>query len=47
MDFGGSSSFGNIPPVFSGVLYEQWIVKMKAYLRVFGLWEIVELDTQP
>ncbi|XP_017976374.1 PREDICTED: uncharacterized protein LOC108661903 [Theobroma cacao] len=39
-----SSGFSvTAPPVFSGENYAIWAVKMKAYLRAFDLWEIVEM----
>ncbi|GKV39615.1 hypothetical protein SLEP1_g47362 [Rubroshorea leprosula] len=41
------SSFTTKTPVFNGHNYPVWSVKMKAYLRAFDLWEVVETDQQP
>ncbi|XP_047262146.1 uncharacterized protein LOC124898601 [Capsicum annuum] len=30
------------PPIFSGENYHFWAIKMKAYLKVLNLWDIVE-----
>ncbi|GAV57492.1 DUF4219 domain-containing protein [Cephalotus follicularis] len=35
------------PPVFRGENYEFWSVKMKAFLRAYDLWEIVEKGYEP
>ncbi|EOY03795.1 Uncharacterized protein TCM_018982 [Theobroma cacao] len=35
------------PPVFTRENYSIWIVKMKAYLRAFDLWEIIEVGKNP
>ncbi|GKV53769.1 hypothetical protein SLEP1_g60284, partial [Rubroshorea leprosula] len=40
-------SFTAKTPVFAGQNYTVWAVKMKAYLRAFELWEVVEIDRQP
>ncbi|TYH07113.1 hypothetical protein ES288_A08G207200v1 [Gossypium darwinii] len=32
------------PPVFTGENYPIWTVKMKAYLRAFDLWDVVETN---
>ncbi|GLU17722.1 hypothetical protein SLE2022_340780 [Rubroshorea leprosula] len=40
-------SFTAKTPVFAGQNYTVWAVKMKAYLRAFELWEVVETDRQP
>ncbi|EOY13034.1 Uncharacterized protein TCM_031541 [Theobroma cacao] len=43
-----STSFNVVaPPVFNGDNYTIWAVKMKAYLRVFDLWEVVEVGGDP
>ncbi|EOY20979.1 Uncharacterized protein TCM_012294 [Theobroma cacao] len=43
-----SSSFNAIaPPIFTRENYVIWPVKMKAYLRVFDLWEMVEVGGDP
>jgi len=34
------------PPVFSGENFEIWSVKMKSYLEVSGLWEVVITEIQ-
>ncbi|GKV36117.1 hypothetical protein SLEP1_g44285 [Rubroshorea leprosula] len=41
------SSFTAKTPVFNGHNYPVWSIKMKAYLRAFNLWEVVETDQQP
>lgn len=41
------TSFTLKAPVFSGQNYVIWSVKMKAYLRVFGLWDVVESNAEP
>ncbi|EOY32548.1 Uncharacterized protein TCM_040529 [Theobroma cacao] len=35
------------PPVFNGNNYPMWAVKMKAYLKAFDLWEVVEVGGDP
>lgn len=35
------------PPVFSGENYPIWSVKMKAYLKAYDLWEVVETGRDP
>ncbi|GKV37176.1 hypothetical protein SLEP1_g45235 [Rubroshorea leprosula] len=45
MEYG--SSFMAKTPVFNGHNYPVWLVKMKAYLKAFNLWEVVETDQQP
>uniref|UniRef100_A0A2C9W9C5 DUF4219 domain-containing protein n=1 Tax=Manihot esculenta TaxID=3983 RepID=A0A2C9W9C5_MANES len=34
-------------PVFSGVGYAIWTMKMKAYLKAFDLLEVTETDSEP
>ncbi|EOY05264.1 CCHC-type integrase-like protein [Theobroma cacao] len=34
------------PPLFDGINYSVWAVQMKAYLRGFNLWDVVENDTE-
>ena len=34
-------------PIFSGVLYHIWAVKMKTYLKSQGLWKVVKTDESP
>ena len=34
------------PPLFNGENYQVWAVKMKAYLRVLGLWQWIEAEKQ-
>ncbi|XP_017617767.1 uncharacterized protein LOC108462312 [Gossypium arboreum] len=36
-----------VPPVFNGEGYHIWVLKMKTYLQVFDLWEVVNLDVEP
>nr|KYP55940.1 hypothetical protein KK1_002167 [Cajanus cajan] len=35
------------PPVFTGKNYEIWAVKMRAQLRAYDLWEVVETGVEP
>ena len=35
------------PPVFTGKNYEIWAVKMKAQLRAYDLWDVVETGAEP
>ncbi|KAL4354076.1 hypothetical protein GQ457_06G014380 [Hibiscus cannabinus] len=35
------------PPIFVGENYHLWVVKMKTYLQVYDLWEVVEIDRDP
>ena len=39
-----SSSASLAPPVSSGLNYQAWVVKMKAYLRGLGVWQYVDED---
>lgn len=42
-----SSFFSTKSPVFTGINYGIWAMKMATYLRAFDLWEIVESNRQP
>ncbi|WRX23008.1 protein of unknown function DUF4219 - like 5 [Theobroma cacao] len=35
------------PPIFSGVNYPVWAVKMRTYLKAFDLWESIESGEAP
>ncbi|GKV31756.1 hypothetical protein SLEP1_g40423 [Rubroshorea leprosula] len=41
------SNFTPKTPCFIGQNYFAWSVKMKAYLRAFDLWDVVENDKEP
>ena len=41
------ASFSSKSPIFTGVNYGVWAVKMKIYLKAFDLWEDVEDDREP
>jgi len=41
------SAFSSKSPIFTGVKYGVWAVKMKIYLKAFDLWEDVEADREP
>ncbi|KAK5784359.1 hypothetical protein PVK06_038882 [Gossypium arboreum] len=36
-----------VPPVFNGEGFHIWVVKMRTYLQVFDLWEVVNTDADP
>ena len=43
-----SNNFSSLaPPIFTGMNYPIWAVKMKAYLRAFDLWDVVETGREP
>ena len=42
-----SASTAPAIPIFSGVHYHIWAVKMKTYLKSQGLWKVVETDESP
>ncbi|KAG8645275.1 hypothetical protein MANES_10G049666v8 [Manihot esculenta] len=42
-----SSYLAPPPPVFLGENYLIWSVKMKAYLKAYDLWEVVETGRDP
>ncbi|WRX12867.1 protein of unknown function DUF4219 - like 3 [Theobroma cacao] len=35
------------PPIFTSENFPIWSVKMKAYLRAFDLWKVVETGSEP
>jgi hypothetical protein len=35
------------PPVFTGVNYQMWAVRMKTYLQACDLWDAVEQEHEP
>lgn len=35
------------PPVFTGKNYEIWAVKLRAQLRAYDLWDVVETGSEP
>lgn len=35
------------PPIFTGVNYPFWAVKMRSYLKAFDLWDVVESGEMP
>ncbi|KAF2308999.1 hypothetical protein GH714_042447 [Hevea brasiliensis] len=42
-----SGYFAPPPPIFSREGYYIWVVKIKAYLKAFDLWEVTEMGRQP
>ena len=43
-----SNNFSSLaPPTFTSVNYPIWADKMKAYLKAFDLWDVVETRREP